>query len=299
MKIINLVLVAALAFSCTNNGTETIVTQSGIEISVLQKGNEEVEPGMMLVLDFKVKTASDSMLIDTSIDGMPRPARKVDSIWYANQGGIEEVIFNLKNGDSVFFKIPTSKIYGPNTPPQLTAEELLHVNLVVRDVMTKDEFQVYSKNLSEEKSILQLAKDIKKIDEYLSKNSIEAVKLESGLRYVITQTGEGENAQVGQNIKANYAGHVLDGEFFDSNIEAVAKDNGVYTEGRPYGPFETLLQEQSVIKGWVEGFQYLNKGSKATFYIPSSLAYGPRARSKQIGPNSVLVFDVELLEVQQ
>ena len=297
-QLATIALAGAFVFSCTS-GSEKITTKSGIEVLVHTKGDgEEVAPGMTLLLDFNVKTATDSLIIDTSIDGIPRPARKVDSIWYLNQGSVEEVIYYLKKGDSVSFSIAASKIYGNVTPPQIKAEDLLTVQMAVRDVMSVEDFQAYSQKLNEEKAKEQLEKDVAIIDAYLKENNIDAQISESGLRYVITQPGEGENVALGQTIKANYSGYVLNGPFFDSSIEEVAKEKGVYTEGRPYGPFETVLQNGAVIQGWVEGFQYLNKGSKATLYIPSTLAYGPRARSQQIGPNSILVFDVELISIQ-
>lgn len=297
-NIFTIALAGVIAFSCTTD-SETITTQSGIEVTLHTKGTDEINPGMMMILDFNVKTATDSVIMDTSVDGMPRPARKVDSLTVRTQGGIEEVIFNLKKGDSVYFQIPAAKIYGPRgTPPQLKADELLKVNMVVRDAMNQEEFQSYSQKMMEEKSKEQLEKDIKTIDDYLAENNIETEKTESGLRYIITRTGEGENVQSGQTIKANYSGYVLNGEYFDSSVEEIAKEKGLYQEGRSYGPFETVIGQGAVIKGWDEGFQLMNAGSKATLYIPSPLAYGSRARSKQIGPNSILVFDVELVEIK-
>ncbi|MDH5476366.1 MAG: FKBP-type peptidyl-prolyl cis-trans isomerase [Cyclobacteriaceae bacterium] len=290
-------LVGVFAASCSST-PETITTESGIEISVIQKGSEEIAPGMTMLLDFNVKTLTDSLIVDTSIDGMPRPARKVDSIWAMNRGSIEEVIYNLKNGDSVLFNIPASKLYGDVTPPNIKAEDLLKVCMVVRDAMSEEDFVAYREKLMKDASKEELDKDVAIIDAYLEENNIEAVKLESGLRYVITEQGEGENVVLGQKIKANYAGHVLNGAFFDTNIEEMAKENGVYNEGRTYGPFETVLQNGAVIQGWVEGFQYFNKGSKGTLYIPSPLGYGQRAVSPQIGANSILVFEIELLDIQ-
>lgn len=296
-KLVVVGLLGAFIASCSS-GPEKRVTQNGMEISVIEAGTEQIEPGLTMLLSFNVKTATDSLLIDTSLDGMPRPTRKVDSIWYANKGGVEEVLFNLNKGDSVMFKITADKIYGPATPPQLKPDDLVTVNLKVIDAMSMDDFRVYREKLLEEKSKGQLAIDVAIIDAYLEENGIDAVKLESGLRYIITKEGEGENVKSGQVIRANYAGYVLNGEYFDTSIEEVAKEQGLYTEGRSYAPFETAVGVGAVIKGWDEGFQLLNQGSKATFYIPSTLAYGPRARSAQIGPNSILVFDVELVEVK-
>jgi len=65
----------------------------------------------------------------------------------------------------------------------------------------------------------------------------------------------------------------------------------------PYGPLEITIDETNVIKGWHEALKLMNKGMKATFYMPSTLAYGSQQRSEIIKPNSILVFDMEIVDV--
>ena len=79
--------------------------------------------------------------------------------------------------------------------------------------------------------------------------------------------------------------------------KTVAKEQGIYQEGRPYQPFTFPIGQGRVIKGWDEGIGLLNVGTKATLYIPSTLGYGSRSAGAVIKPNSILVFDVELLEI--
>ena len=75
-------------------------------------------------------------------------------------------------------------------------------------------------------------------------------------------------------------------------------EKGLYDERRePYQPYTFPLGQGQVIKGWDEGIALLNEGSKARLYIPSPLGYGSRDRSPIIRANSILVFDVELVEV--
>ena len=100
------------------------------------------------------------------------------------------------------------------------------------------------------------------IDNYLKENNINATKAESGLHYVVTKKGSGENAAPGDNVTVHYTGMLLNGEVFDSSLERNQ-------------PFSFQLGQGMVIRGWDEGITYFNKGSEGTLYIPSSLGYGP------------------------
>jgi len=299
------IALAAAGITSCNQGGEVVTTASGLTYNVLEAGSDEIPAGDMILVSFVAKDANDSVWMDSRPDGMPRPARKVDSISVLNQGGLEEVLFHMKKGDSISCQVPVEKVFG-NRPLPAGVEKgsLLTVGLKIEDAMNEEQFGVYrqemmakQREMEAKKGEGQLAIDIELIDTYLTENNIEAQKTESGLRYVITQEGQGENVQSGQKIKANYSGHVLNGAFFDSSVEEVARENGKYQEGRTYGPFETAIGQGQVIRGWDEAFQLMNQGSKATLYIPSGLAYGPRARSEEIPANAILIFDVELVEI--
>ena len=106
---------------------------------------------------------------------------------------------------------------------------------------------------------------------------------ESGLRMIIHKEGNGQIPILGQTVKVHYTGMLLDGTKFDSSL-----DRGV--------PFEFTLGQGQVIRGWDEGIGYFNKGAKGTIYIPSTLGYGPNGAGGSIPPNSILIFDIELLD---
>lgn len=128
------------------------------------------------------------------------------------------------------------------------------------------------------------------LKQYFTQNHIAASKTPSGLYYVIKQQGSGATAKPGQEVTMNYTGMLLNGKAFDSNTDP--KFHHVQ-------PLTFVLGAGQVIRGWDIGIQLLNAGSTATFYIPSDLAYGPEGSGKVIPPNSILVFDVELTDIDE
>ena len=143
----------------------------------------------------------------------------------------------------------------------------------------------------------QLTKDISEIERYLEDNNLTAERDASyDFFYIIEEEGTGPTAQNGQVVTANYTGRFLNGQVFDTSIESVAIDAGVFSENRQYEPF-TFTIGGRVILGWNVAFKLLNAGSKATLIFPSYMAYGPRG-SGSIPPNTVLLFEVELISIE-
>ena len=109
------------------------------------------------------------------------------------------------------------------------------------------------------------------------------VTTESGLQYRIVTAGEGPKPGAEDVVKVHYRGTLIDGTEFDSS----------YKRGEP-----VTFPVGGVIPGWVEALQLMPVGSKWELYIPSGLAYGPGGAGNQIGPNSALKFEVELLSIE-
>lgn len=130
------------------------------------------------------------------------------------------------------------------------------------------------------------ARDEALITSYIKTNNLTGfVRQPSGLYVAVTQPGTGTPAVAGQQLTVLYTGLTLDGRIFDS------------TASRGNQPFAFWVGKGQVIAGWDEGFIGLRPGSKATFLIPSELAYGARATGP-IPAHAVLRFDVELLQAQ-
>ena len=108
------------------------------------------------------------------------------------------------------------------------------------------------------------------------------VVLASGLQYEIITEGTGPKPTAKDKVTCHYHGTLIDGTVFDSSV----------SRGQP-----ATFPLNMVIKGWTEGLQLMTVGSKWRFFIPPQLAYGDRQVSTQIGPNSTLIFDVELLGI--
>jgi peptidylprolyl isomerase len=132
----------------------------------------------------------------------------------------------------------------------------------------------------------KMKKDIKKIEEYLSQNNIDATQAPSGVFYVKEEEGSGTAAANGKTVKVHYTGKLMkNGKKFDSS-----RDRGE--------PIEFELGKGMVIQGWEKGLTHFKEGGKGTLYIPSPLAYGSKGAGDMIPPGAILMFDVELVDVK-
>jgi FKBP-type peptidyl-prolyl cis-trans isomerase len=116
-----------------------------------------------------------------------------------------------------------------------------------------------------------------------NKSKPGVVTLPSGLQYKILQTGTGAKPAAADSVSCNYKGTLIDGTEFDSS----------YKRGEP-----TTFPVSGVIKGWTEALQLMPVGSKWQLFVPAALAYGDRAASALIGPSATLIFEVELVSIQ-
>jgi FKBP-type peptidyl-prolyl cis-trans isomerase FklB len=137
-----------------------------------------------------------------------------------------------------------------------------------------------------EKRKLQGEKNLADGEKFLAENKTKpgVVTLPSGLQYKVITEGAGASPAAHDQVTVNYRGTLIDGTEFDSS----------YKRGEP-----ATFGVSGVIKGWTEALQLMKPGAKWELYIPSALAYMERGSGAQIGPNSTLIFDVELVSVKK
>jgi FKBP-type peptidyl-prolyl cis-trans isomerase FklB len=117
-----------------------------------------------------------------------------------------------------------------------------------------------------------------------NKSKDGVVTLPSGLQYKILTAGTGPKPTASDSVKCNYRGTLINGSEFDSS----------YKRGQP-----ATFAVGQVIKGWTEALQLMPVGSKWQLFVPASLAYGERGAGAEIGPNATLIFEVELLSIEE
>ncbi|WP_236587767.1 FKBP-type peptidyl-prolyl cis-trans isomerase [Marivirga aurantiaca] len=307
MKNLTAILLISFTFliACDSNKKET--TSDGVEYVVINSDNgEDFEQGDYVTYSLKMIDSKDSVLIDSEEVGeMPL---QIDSATLGRRGQLFSVLKEMHVGDSVKTILTANEIFmkGFRQPLSEDMEKDERITVYAKAIQKYDSagFVMWQEQKREEmmtkmekEAEAQKTIDDELIQEYIAENNLNAQQTESGLYYVIEEKGSGESPDQGDTVKVNYVGKLMDGTVFDTSIEETAKENELYNEQRPYEPLEFPIGQGRVIPGWDEGIALLNEGAKATFLIPSGLAYGSRQAGAAIPPNSILIFEVELVDV--
>jgi len=154
----------------------------------------------------------------------------------------------------------------------------------VKTVMTTFQQEMQAKMAAQAKEVGD--KNMKEGETYLAENKKKegVVTLPSGLQYKIITAGNGKKPKATDTVTTQYRGTLIDGTEFDSS----------YKRGQP-----ASFPVTGVIAGWTEALQLMPVGSKWQLFVPSNLAYGPRGAGQMIGPNATLIFEVELVSIQE
>jgi FKBP-type peptidyl-prolyl cis-trans isomerase FklB len=161
--------------------------------------------------------------------------------------------------------------------PLMTEQEMKETIMALqKDLQAKQQEQ--AKALAE--------KNKKEGEAFLAENKKKqgVITMPSGLQYKILTVGKGKSPKATDTVTVNYKGTLIDGTEFDSS----------YKRGQP-----ATFAVNGVITGWTEALQLMKEGSKWQMFIPSNLAYGERGAGGAIGPNAVLIFEVELISIKQ
>jgi len=154
----------------------------------------------------------------------------------------------------------------------------------IRDITTAFQKEMMAKQEELNKKLGE--KNKKEGEVFLAENKKkEGVKtLPSGLQYKVIKAGTGKKPKLTDTVTTHYRGTLIDGTEFDSS----------YRRGQP-----ASFPVNGVIPGWTEALQLMEEGAKWQLVVPSNLAYGDRGAGRQIGPNATLIFEVELISIQQ
>lgn len=230
--------------------------------------------------------------------GHPDIITRVEDDWF--QGGHNEAFLMMHEGDHAVFGISADSVakfleatqmpqgYKPNQNMRI------YYDIHLTHILTKEDIAKREAEYMAEMNKKQEA-EAELIKQYVADNKISVKPTESGMYVIVKKPGVGKKAENGSTVSVFYAGRLLNGKLFDTNIESVAKEAG--RQGGHFQPFAFTLGQRSVIRGWEEGIAGLRKGAKATLIIPSNMAYGASGAGSDIPPYSPLVFDVEVVSV--
>lgn len=294
-------LMAAAVAGCKSGAYQT--TKSGIQYELhASDKSKKLQSGDLVSIDYKLsllkKDGKDTVLDNTKTNGGPtkivlRDVNKDDDI--INRTMLE-ILPQMGVGDSASFIIPVDSLDKKITAnmPLLKDGGNLKWEVKVADVMSKADYrkkQEEAKTQLEgfimtlrEKNPAQASKDSALIEDYLKKNNLTAQRLPSGLYYIITKEGTGDAPLPYQMVSVDYKGYLLDGTVFDNSFE----------RGQP---ISFPLGVGQVIPGWDQGLMLFKPGAEGKLLVPSYMAYGERA-NERIPANSVLVFDIHLVDVK-
>jgi FKBP-type peptidyl-prolyl cis-trans isomerase FkpA len=289
-------------------------SDNGLQYKILadSSNGKNAEMGDAVVMHIKYENAKDTL--NTFQKGTPITVLVQKTF----QGGLEEGLTMLSQGDSAIFRVSSdslyTKMFRDSLPKEIKPGSFTDFTVKVVKIYTKEEVK------KEQAAMVQRQRDMKKmqmdyvaqnlksmldtsgaqmkLDEalikaYIKKNKLNAQRTENGVYYVIKKDGEGETASPGDTVAVSYTGKLLNDTIFDSS------------NGRP---FSLVIGVGQVIPGWDEALTKLKKGSVATIIIPSPLAYGkqgakdrnsPDPNGYRIPPSAPLVFDIEVMDLKK
>lgn len=306
MKYIFFILALAIVVKASAQTDLQRTPRGAIYAIFTHNTGDKIKLNDVVTFQFIEKTDKDSVLYNSYLAGRPGQTQIVAP---KNVGDLMEIFPLLTLNDSLFVKVPTDSIFvghEAQRPPFLPKGSSLLFTLKIQKIQSLNE-AIAERNAIREKEDAErnaAAEKLKAAEapaaaKYIADHKLVLKTTPSGLKYAITKPSAKLKPQKGDTVLVNYAGRSLDDKIFDTSIEAVAKQAGLNQPGRDYQPLQVIIGavgQGAVIAGWDEGLQLLGEGAKATFVIPSSLAYGPGFQD--IKPYSTLVFDLEVVKVK-
>lgn len=276
-------------FSCTEKVPEYTTLDSGLKFRFIDnKEGDLPQIGDVLVIDMN-HTLEDSVLYESD--------KGNGYILNPNTGApdnLREVLNLCSEGDSVQIQMSLgeySKLTRLPITPETDTAQMVTWNIRVNEIENES-------TLIERKEKEQVTKDVELIKEFVVNNNLEAQATEEGLYYVISKKGNGQYPKIGDQVFVSYTLTLLDGTIIDTSNEELAKENNLFNADRKYGPLSFELGGTGIIRGWNIGIPKVSKGGKGKLLIPSSYGWGARGSGAQILPNTITIFDVEVVDIK-
>ncbi|MFD0765985.1 FKBP-type peptidyl-prolyl cis-trans isomerase [Mucilaginibacter lutimaris] len=265
------------------------------------KAGPTIKPGDFISLNLILKTDGDSVLGSTYELGRPVPQIMEKE---TRKGDVSSAFLLLSEGDSATVKLAIDSMFkkGAPRPPGIKGKYLVYEikveKVIPRGNQTDPVFQAHVTDYFKAQSEIIKKKEPAQIKKYIEDKKLQLTTTPSGLQYKINTPGSGPNVAKGDTAVVNYTGRLLNGKLFDTSIQSDAKsDPKIFDPRRKYEPIKVPVGEGRVIAGWDEGLLLMNKGSKATFVIPSNIGYGEQGYPPRIGSFAPITFEVELLQI--
>lgn len=274
-----------LAAYLTEKGITTAPLASGLIFIESKKGNgQKPKEGDVARVHFKVSDVTGRVFFSSFDQGEPMRwecGKDFDNV------GATEALKLMSKGAKVTAIVPSALAFGEQGRGQMVAPySTLVYDFEMLDFMTKAQYEkerAVEQKKAEAAKLSAKSEELGKLQSYLKSNNITVKPTPSGLYYIEKTKGKGTSPVNGMKVKVHYTGTLLDGTKFDSSLDRKQ-------------PFEFVLGQGQVIKGWDEGIALMKKGGKARLVIPSAIAYGDAGRTPTIPPSATLVFDIELLD---
>jgi len=257
------------------------------------KPGPKINEGDFISAGVIMKNDADSVQFSTYEAGFPQQLRLSKSKY---KGDIVAGMKLLTEGDSASFKLPVDSIL-KNTPRaalfknKFVTYDIKIEKVIPRGTMTTQEFQAAINKYNMELALAVKNAEPGKIKKYITDKKLNVTKTDSDLYYAITIKGKGPLARPGDTVVIDYTGYFLNGKIFDTSIYGNAVKGKIVNPKREYDPIGIPVGEKKVIAGWNQGLLLLNKATRATFIIPSKLAYGEQG-TNGIAPYTPLVYDI-------
>lgn len=268
-------------------------TDTGLHYKFVNTNKDAAQPEDSSLIDVALSyyiADNDSLFFSTK--DIPGGKMKIGLFPSAYKGDIMEGIRMMHLGDSAIFITSIDSFFiktaQGEVPPELPKGKDIKIAMKLLDIQTIAQRRAMQKQQIEENTRTAQANmemEPELIADYISRKGITAKPTASGMYYIENTKGNGAKAKAGQIVTVHYAGFLLNGKKFDSSYD---RDQ----------PFTFKLGAGEVIAGWDEGVSYMNVGSIAQFLLPSQLAYGASGSAPVIPPFSPLVFEVQLLKIE-